>query len=239
MLRRAIGLSGSARAALRGAVIVILLASPAVAHAQSFTLPKECQHGATGAEGDDPVVLLVDNYLNQWVDNFTLVRISGPPVIEWGITISPFRGGISGYNIFTTYTPFLTSSAFVSAPGNEPSRNVTLPRAGDMTVGRKTVVWDNFTVTIHTKSGSQIVPYAYVDFIPDFVGSSPLTIQADANGQIVLFCVQQNFDGYNITVYDQNHAYLYDGSFPASGSLAATAEGTVGSQTRPHPDEPE
>ncbi len=224
--------------ALGGALFAGLLAVPAVAHGQSFTMPSECKHGATGAEGDDPVVILVDNYLSRPVDTFTLVLISGPPVVEWGITISPFRGGLYGYNIFTTFTPFLTSSAFVSQPSNEPSKNVTLPRPGYM-AGRKTAVYDVYPILIRDKSQTNPVPFAYVDFIPDFVGSSPLTLQADSKGVIPLACVQQNFDGYNITVYDANHQYLYDGSFSASSNVAAAASDQPMAVTSPHPDEPE
>lgn len=220
-------------------MLAALVALPGAAHAQSFTMPTECRHGATGSEGDDPVVLLVDNYLTRWVDNFTLVLISGPPVIEWGISIAPFRGGQSGYSIFTTYTPFLTSSALVSEPSNYPSHNVTLPRPGVM-AGRKTVVYDSFTVQINNKSGSAPVANAFVDFIPDFVGSSPLTLQADGSGLITLFCVQQNFDGYNITVHDASGNYLYDGSIPGTKSLAASeTESSSPVSSRPHPDEPE
>jgi hypothetical protein len=244
-------LSGKPRsrvaAAFRGCLLAAVLAIPATAQAQSFMLPQPCRQSglASGNEGFDPVVILVDNFTTQPALNFTLLQISGPPTIEWGITISPFRGGQAGYTIFTSYTPFLTSTTLVSEPGNEPSKNVLLPRAGDVVVGRKTAVYPTYELTIRNKSQSQILPYAYVDFIPDFVGSSPLTIQADASGKIMLYCVQQNFQGYNITVYDQNHAYLYDGSFAASGQgLAAEAEGAapdgpMQGSTRPHPDEPE
>lgn len=243
MLRRAIGLSGSARAALRGAVIAILLASPAVAHAQSFTLPKECTNGATGSEGDDPVVLVADQYHKQWLIRFGLQVVSQNP-IQWAVSISPFVGGINGYAIYTTYTPFLTSDAYVRDPSNRPSYTVLLPQPG-VTAGRATGIYSSWTVTFTEKGGNTPVPNAFVDFIPDFVGSSPLTIQADSQGRITLYCVQENFQGYNFTIYDQNHNYLYDGSFAVGkqglteGAEQGGAAETFESTARPHPDEPE
>lgn len=214
-----------------------MLALPGMAHAQSFTLPQECaKYGATGSEGDDPVVLVVDNYVNRWIYHFSLHLVSKTPIIQWGVSISPFRGGTSGYNIFTTYTPFLTSDTLVSSPASKPSYDVFLPQPG-VTAGRKTAIYDVFTLTITDKTGKTPIPNAFVDFIPDFTGSSPLTMQANSSAQIILYCVQQNFQGYNITVYDANHQYLYDGSFPTGSNLTAnSAARPAMGITRAHPD---
>lgn len=241
MLSLASALRRGSRWLLAGALVV-----PGAAEAQSFTLPQECaQYGATGSEGDDPVVIVVDNYVNQWITTFTLQLISQQPVIQWGITISPFRGGLSGYNIFTTYTPFLTSDALVQSPSSWSAFNVYLPQPG-VSAGRRTAIYGTFNLQIRNQAQTTPVPYAFVDFIPDFVGSSPLTIQADGNGMIALRCVQQNFQGYNITVYDANHQYLYDGSFAAHSNNATGAQApapgksAVGSGfTRPHADKPQ
>lgn len=243
MLSRTTNPRSGARAAFRGILAAGMLAVPAAAHAQSFTPPKACQYGATGSEGDDPVVLVADQDHKQWLTRFGLGVVGQNP-IQWGVIISPFVGGINGYAIYTTYTPFLTSDIYVRDPSSFPSYSVVLPQPG-VTSGRPTEVYSSWTVTFTDKSGQSPVPYAFVDFIPDYVGSSPLTIQADSAGKITLFCVQENFQGYNFTIYDQNHNYLYDGSFLVvkqgltGEAVQSGAAGPFESTSRPHPDEPE
>ena len=239
MLRPAAARPCGAPAARLGACWLLagLLAIPSAAQAQAFTLPKACVHGASGNEGFDPVVLVVDHYANQWITSFG-IGVVGQNPIQWGATISPFRGGLSGYTIFTTYTPFLTSDVFVNNPSNWQSYNVFLPQPG-VTGGRQTAIYDVFQVLIRDKSQSTPVPNAIVDVIPDYAGSSPLTIQADGQGVLTLFCVQQNFQGYNVTVYDASGNYLYDGSIPGSKSSQVSALESEVLASRPHPDEPE
>lgn len=218
------------------AAVIVQFGWGAAAAAQSFVLPKECT-SATGDEGDDPVVVIAKGSGEATFTNFVLLRFVNP--ISWGISISPFVADT--YNIITTYTPFLTSDRLLQLNRNLPSLIVPLPAPG-ATSGRETAIYGTFVVTIMDKAGKDAVPNAFVDFIPDFVGSSPLEMQADSSGKITLNCVQQNFQGYNITVYDAGHQYLYDGSFPADASSVATAvegEGSsavVGSRSRPHPE---
>lgn len=215
-------------------LLAMMLAIPGTAGAQSFTPPAACTHGVTGSEGDDPVVLVVDNDARSWLINVPLTLVSSNTPIQWGITISPFRGGGFGYNIFTSYTPFLTSDAFISYPSNLPKYEFILPQPG-VSAGRQTAVYDVFQVTIVDSRRSPI-PFAMVDFIPDYAGSSPLTIQADGNGVVTLFCVQQNFQGYNITVNDANGKYLYDGSIPGTKSFRRGAKRrAIPLVSRPHP----
>lgn len=223
MLRAADRSRRGAPARLHGArwLFAALLAMAAPAAAQSFTPPKECKHGASGSEGDDPVVLVVDRDANQYLIAPVNLVTSTPP-IQWSVTISPFRNTIAGYQVFTTYTPFLTSDTAVSGPSVLPKYELILPQPG-VTGGRYTAVYDIYNLTVINLQTKAPIPFAIVDFIPDFIGSSPLTIQANGNGVISLYCVQQNFQGYNITVHDSQGNYLYDGSFAASGSLGTSA----------------
>ncbi|MEP9358775.1 hypothetical protein [Sphingomonas sp. KR3-1] len=210
-------------------LLAALFALPGAAAAQGFTLPKECtKYGASGAEGDDPVVLIGDNFTKLYI-NASANLVSDKAPITWSTTISPFRGGMYGYSIFVTYTPFLTSDVFVSDPSDWGWYTQTLPQPG-VTGGRETAIYDVYQVLIRDKAQKVPVPNAMVDFIPDFVGSSPLTIQADSNGVVTLYCVQQNFQGYNITVNDAAGNYLYDGSIPGTKSgfqAKATAAGSA------------
>jgi hypothetical protein len=210
----------------------ILFALPGAAAAQGFTLPKECaQIGASGAEGDDPVALVVDNNAKRYlITPVTVVGNTSP--IEWQTSISPFVGGLTGYSIFVTYTPFLTSDVFVRDSGSWGSYAVTLPQPG-VTGGRQTAIFPTFKLLIRDQAQQNPVPYAMVDFIPDFAGSSPLTIQADQNGYVMLYCVQQNFQGYNITINDSAGKYLYDGSFKATGNNLASAKAASVSTASP------
>lgn len=204
---------------IAAAGLLLALALPSAAAAQVFKLPSECT-SATGAEDlDDPVVLIS---LGSGEQNFTGFTLLNPPkgTTTWGIQVIP--AAAAQYNLFVTYTPFLTSDRTIVFPYNRPSAIFLLPAPG-VTGGRKMKIWANFPVTIYDAPGKQIVPYAYVDFIPAFNGSSPYTMQANGQGVIPLNCVQQVSGGYRITVYDQNHAYLYDGSFQTN-ALAATRQ---------------
>lgn len=226
---------GSLRVGTAVAVSLLVLAGARAAAAQAFQLPQECTHGATGSEGtepgkgDDPVVIVSQGASAKPFNDFTVVHRMGG---SWAIRMTPAPAAT--YNVITTYTPFLTSSRLVQIPYSRPSFYVLLPAPG-VTDGRQWKIYDTYTVTVMDSTDSQALPYAFVDFIPFFVGSSPLTIQADGNGQIVLNCVQQVSTAYDITVYDRNHKYVYDGSFPTTGSATASAlDNTSGSsRTRP------
>ncbi|PTR14386.1 hypothetical protein C8R31_10658 [Nitrosospira sp. Nsp2] len=219
-------------------LLAAMLLAAGASMAQSFTLPKECaKYGATGSEGDDPVVLVVDNDVNRWLINVPLRLVSPGPPIQWGIIIWPFRNTQAGYSIFATFTPFLTSDAFVADSRSMPSYELILPQPG-VTAGRQTMIYDVFPVMI-VDSQNAPIPNAFVDFIPDFVGSSPLTLRADGNGVITLLCVQQNFQGYNITVHDSTGKYLYDGSMPGKRSTQTNASAKPAPVlSSPHPGVP-
>ena len=228
--------AGHASACLAAA---LLLAAPEAVTAQSFVLPEGCS-SATGDEGFDPVVIVSQGSGEKKFTNFGLQKFVNP--VSWGIWFVPYTPDT--YNIITTYTPFLTSDRLLQLGTRLPSLMVPIPAPG-VSWGRETAVYPTWTVRFMDKSGKNPVPLAFVDFIPDFVGSSPLTIQADADGYITLNCVQQNFQGYSITVYDKDHNYLYDGSFKADNSTltaeagASNGAGSFASEAHPYPDEPE
>lgn len=221
-------------------LLVLALCGSRTAAAQAFQLPQACRWGATGSEGmlpgqgDDPVVLVVRGSNAVPVTSFSMFSFGKPPA--WWISISPFQGGT--YLVVTTYTPFLTSSVFIDDSNPSPSYPVALPPPG-VSAGSQWSIHDTFTVTIMNAAGSQPLPNAYVDFIPEFVGASPLTMQADGNGNIVLHCVQSVSTGYDITVYDSSHTYLYDGSFSTNATTSMSVDAVSGgltghAQTRPH-----
>jgi hypothetical protein len=224
------------------AVPLLVLAGSGTVAAQAFPLPQECSWGATGSEGnvpgqgDDPVVLVVRGPEAIPVTDFWTESSSATPP-TWRIAISPFLGGT--YYVVTTYTPFLTSDVLIDDLNRYPLYYVDLPPPG-VTSGRKMGIYQRFTVTINDRQNKPL-PNAYVDFIPAFVGASPLTLQANASGDVLLFCVQQVLTGYDITVYDSNHEYLYDGSFSTNATTAENLSGeavsgglTGRAQTRPH-----
>lgn len=207
-----------------GALAALLL--PASAEAQVFNLPQQCTSGATGSEDEeDPVVLIS---LGTGQKNFRGFELSSASRNRWYIKIAPAQA--QQYNVFVTWTPFLTSDMTINLNNNRPSVSYTLPEAG-VTGGRRMTIWRTYTLTINDASGKQVVPNAYVDFVPAFDGSSPYTMQANAQGVIVLNCVQQVSSGYHITVYDQTHKYLYDSTFGSTG-LTASARGDAGGSTR-------
>jgi hypothetical protein len=217
------------RAACAVMVLAAACAGPAVAQ-QTFVLPEVCI-SATGDEGDDPVVLVSLGTGEKTFTGFTLLHFVNP--VSWGILIKPYRANT--YNIFTTYTPFLTSDRQSKFNVDLPSLMVPLPDPG-VSGGREMQIWNTFTVTIMDAANKDSVPNAFVDFIPAFPGSSPYTMQADAQGHVVLNCVQQVSSGYRVTVYGADHNYLYDGSFPTNASSLTDAAGKPAGSSRSFAD---
>ena len=199
------------------AVIVSALLDCGAAAAQTFRYPQNCDE-VTGDEGDDPVVRMSIDAGEPIYRDYNVISIGDDTPPQWGIVMGPYDAGKT-YNIYATYTPFLTSDTKVTFMEEGSAVYQPLPDPGDTFVGRE-AIRNSWTVII-VDNQNRSIPEAYVDFIPEFKGSSPYTMQADESGKIVLRCVQ-DARSYAITVYDKDHKYLYDGFFPVTDGTGSS-----------------
>ncbi|HET9638391.1 MAG TPA: hypothetical protein VFP12_04215 [Allosphingosinicella sp.] len=194
------------------------------ASAASFNIPPACNGLASGSEDElDPVVLVTYNAGRTFLYNFPLNR--HPQSGNWYVTLQ--NPADDFYFFATTYTPFLTSTLSIQIR-RAPSQTVFLPAAG-ISGSTNWQLFPVYTVTV-VDSGNHPIRRAIVDFIPAYAGSSPYTMQADANGNIAINCLQTESTGYAVTVYSDTGDYLYDGGFPVdkSGHSNTVINGTFG-----------
>lgn len=198
------------------------------ASAASFNIPPACNDLASGSEDElDPVVLVTFNAGGTFLYGFPLNR--HPQNGNWYVTLQNPADDL--YFFATTYTPFLTSNLSTQIR-RAPSQSVFLAAAGE-SGGRTWPIFPVYTVTVMNKRGAPI-PGGIVDFIPAFAGSSPYTMQANAQGNITINCLQAENTGYAVTVYNNAGDYLYDGGFNVdpSGHSATIANGSFGEEPK-------
>jgi len=208
---------------------VLTLALPAFiplrASGAYFALPAQCTQGATGSDyGGDPLygafwptvsIQYVQRNQNVYVPTVTLT----PTADGWNYAFIPPVSGES-YLVVATYTPFLQSYAAVW-PTSSGLFIAPLPPAGTITHAAASVV-SSATIQLTTAVGSNVpLPYGFLEMAPDFPGSSPYTLQADANGKVAIDCFTILSGGNNGTVSTPDGYYAYDASFSFSETNAA------------------
>lgn len=193
------------------------------AHAQDWLTPSVCASGVTGNEEDEPPV--VEFYSGPSPHNQTLQDgslISAPYFSKGvGYVDVTVQNAFNSLYLTVSYTPFLGgySTFFVRGNGRW---TVQLPSAGFVnTPQQKTYETVTFTIS---NSGTPM-PFASVMITPDFVGSSPYTMQADSNGQIVVNCFQSFPTGNSIYIVSQ------DGQVALEGQLTINTSETLGANT--------
>ncbi|WP_233968913.1 hypothetical protein [Pectobacterium polaris] len=202
------------------AMILLVFISSSASAVPNFVVPGWCStYGVTDApsdetatDGDEPVV---EVYFTPEDDSgeiaITNIKIYATADNVWLVQFeAPYEGH---YNINTSYTAFLTTyqSYQVLEKGITGIIPLSLPGSDNNTTHLPRLI-------INVKNGQITYPKSFIEFLPDYNGADPFTMQADENGQAIVFCIDMNFAIY-VTVYDSNHVYVGSGLLGEDGTI--------------------
>lgn len=203
--------------------------------APSFTLPPACTQGATGSyfgNGSDPlygalpptvsIVYLVRDQ-NVYVNDVVVQWVDG----AWSYTFQP-PSLFSTYLVIATYTPFLQSYAVPELKSSGPHTE-NLPPAGVSSNPQVRLLPSVYFQLMNPSTG-QILPNGFLEMAADFPLSPPYTLQADANGIVVVNCYTSLPVGNPGTVSTSDGFWNYDAVFYATSTT--DAEGRVQMEAR-------
>ncbi|WP_417521879.1 hypothetical protein [Marinobacter sp.] len=190
-----------------------------------FPIPSMCNENAVTGSGSEnssdrvqPIVQVLASATED--GNVSVVGIEPSDVYQipssnyWAANIRAVANH-PYYIVTTSYTPFL-ETVHLFENHNE---QIVLPlQAHAQRQGQTDLEtmenrpFSHVEVRVYDDN-NQPIPYGIVEFTPMFEGSSPYTIQADADGVIQLSCVYYSIpQNHRITVLSAEHDFLYDGA---------------------------
>jgi hypothetical protein len=213
----------AAAATLAGALAL----APAPARAQ-YGLPPICGGQATGLTdiggADSPPVVTVSYTRGTglgYVDDAAIVMVGDQPKVAF---TAPTSWSVDNFLLVVTYTPFLQSyQGLVPTPSGQTV--VPLPPPGWFSDPRYRLI-GRIGLTVRLGNG-QPVPNAILEIAPEFPGSSPYTLEADRNGQLVISCFTYRPE-ISVTAYDAQGT-LYQGTIALDGVSSPTVAEATGS----------
>ncbi len=198
--------------ALAGAVAVVFLLAFGNANAQNFNVPKEC---GTEVSGIDPLYTdlppVASVLYNDGNSELPGRVFQDTRTKNWFVELN-ITNAFPTYLIVATYTPFLQSYAAVNFP-SMGVYNQQLPAAG-VYYNPQYKLYPKVTLPITTTLTSKTpMPGAFVELAPDFPGSSPYTVEADENGNVILYCFTALPSGNDVTVFTPDHDFAYTATY--------------------------
>lgn len=217
------GLAWAAAAAFAATVAL----TPTAAHAQ-YGLPPICGGQATGATdiggADSPPVVTISYTRGTglfYVDDAAIVMVGDKPGVAF---TAPTSWTADNFLLVVTYTPFLQSyQGLVPTPRGQTV--VPLPPPGWFSDPRYRLI-GRLGLTVRLQNG-QPVPNAILEIAPEFPGSSPYTLEADQNGQLLISCFTYRPE-ISVTAYDAQGT-LYQGTVQLDGAPSPTVAEATGS----------
>ena len=193
-------------------------------HAKDWKIPDVCNNTVTGDDDDDPPII-------------TIFGIKGTR--QFPLVVNNFEFSLNGGQaqvfvptnldhafIIVSYTPFL--NGYFGGTGDvlfAGVQTVTLPDPGAPDTAQRKLYGQ---VLITLQANNQTLANANVQFEPEFDGSSPYTVQANGQGQILINCFTTRPGGNPVYVVPQSQTNGFDAVVVVTpGQQAGTGLGVL------------
>jgi hypothetical protein len=202
------------------AVSVAFIFSAQSGYAKDWKIPDVCNNTVTGDDDDDPPI--VTAFGIKGTQQFTLLTQNIEFSLNGGQAQVYVPTFLDHLFIIVSYTPFLNGYLGATGGALYPGvQTLILPDPGSPDTAQRKLYGQ---VLITLQWNSQTLALANVQFEPEFDGSSPYTIQADAQGRIPINCFTTRPGGNPVYVVPQGQTNGFDavvavtpGQQPGSG----------------------
>jgi len=205
------------------------------AYAQNFNVPSVCTNGVSGTESlYDNLPPIASVTYNGGASSVRGVVTQDTSTKNWFVTVN-ITNAFPTYLIVATYTPFLQS--YRAGTFRTIGEFVEQLPAPGVYSNPQYHLYSFVTITVMTEDGgSTPMPGAFLELAPDFVGSSPYSIQADSEGKVILNCFTALPAGNPATVFTADHDFAYTTTYTfsptRSNALSAIGKSKVAAKSK-------